>query len=129
MNSRNKLKVIEEANQRLEQSYLKSKGLLNEETLDLKMTNDGIRNIFYGKYLPKEGKIVIRTRTLNTKGYYTKSLIIITSNKEEYEVKYIPDTDSESQTQILNPKSFKDLEEVLNKIKTNTDDAPKKNPY
>lgn len=129
MNNRNKSKNIEKANLILEQSYLKSKGLLNEETLDLKMTNDGIRNIFYGNYLPKEGKIVIRTRTLNPKGYYTKSLIIITSNKEEYEVKYIPDTDSESQTQILNPKSFKDLEEVLNKIKTNTDDAPKKNPY
>lgn len=30
MNSRNKLKVIEEANQRLEQLYLKSKGLLKE---------------------------------------------------------------------------------------------------
>jgi hypothetical protein len=31
MNNLKKLKVIEEANQRLEQSYLKSKGLLNED--------------------------------------------------------------------------------------------------
>jgi hypothetical protein len=31
MNNRNKLKLIEEANQRLEKSFLKSKGLLKED--------------------------------------------------------------------------------------------------
>jgi hypothetical protein len=89
----------------------------NEEILGLKMTNDGIRNILPGTYFPKENKIIIRTNTQNPKGYKTKSLITITTNQGEYNVQYIPDTDSFNDFNVFNLKSFKDLEILLNKIK------------
>ena len=48
MNNRNKLKVIEEANQRLEQSYLKSKGLLKEEGYTDDQILEKLKNIVGG---------------------------------------------------------------------------------
>jgi hypothetical protein len=89
----------------------------NEEIHGLQMTNDGIRNILPGTYFPKENKIIIRTNTQNPKGYKTKSLITITTNQGEYNVQYIPDTDSFNDFNVFNLKSFKDLEILLNKIK------------
>ena len=50
MNNRNKLKLIEEANQRLEQSYLKSKGLLKEGKDEILNNLDKVAKESVGSY-------------------------------------------------------------------------------